>query len=204
MAKQPVAGRVKTRLAREIGTVAATMLYRGMTAAVIARLSGGGRPWETIVALARDPAVRQRSASRRTVVQPQARGDLGRRMQAAIDRQPPGPVVLVGTDIPAIRPHHIREAFRALGAHDAVIGAAEDGGYWLIGLRRIRGRIRPFTGVRWSSEHALADTLAQLRGYSVARVATLSDVDTANDARLVSGWCGRRVLPLPGNASPAI
>jgi rSAM/selenodomain-associated transferase 1 len=202
MAKQPVAGRVKTRLAREIGTAAATMLYRGMTAAVIARLSGGNRPWETIVALAGHPAVRQRVASRKPIVQPQVRGDLGRRMQAAIDRQPPGPVVLVGSDIPAIRPHHIREAFRALGSHDAVIGAAKDGGYWLIGFRRTRGRIRPFTGVRWSSEHALTDTLAHLRGCRVARVATLSDVDTADDARLAASWCGRRVLPLPGNASP--
>lgn len=202
MAKAPVAGRVKTRLAREIGTVAATALYRRIAAAVVGRLARG--PWQTIVALAPDRAARERGAARGVVVEPQGRGDLGRRMQAAIDRQPPGPVVVIGTDIPAIRPHHIREAFRALGGHDAVIGPAGDGGYWLVGLRRMPRPIRPFAKVRWSTPDALADTLENLEACSVARAATLYDVDTAEDFARVSGWCGRRVLPPPGHASAAL
>ena len=85
--------------------------------------------------------------------------------------------MIVGTDVPGIRPAHIAEAFRLLGRHDAVFGPATDGGYWLVGLRRRPRVLRPFANVRWSSPHALADTLANLEGRTVAFVATLSDVD---------------------------
>ena len=87
-----------------------------------------------------------------------------------------------GADQPTF--DEIAEAFAALGAHDAVFGPALDGGYWLVGLRRVRA-VPPdlFTGVRWSTEHALSDTVATLRGHSIARVATLRDVDTAADLK---------------------
>ena len=108
-----------------------------------------------------------------------------------------GPVVIIGTDMPGIRPAHIAEAFRLLGRHDAVFGPATDGGYWLVGLRRRPRVLRPFAGVRWSSPHALADTLANLEGRAVAFVATLSDVDDAGDLRAWRTAVGRRVLPVP-------
>ena len=95
---------------------------------------------------------------------------------------PPGPVCVIGADIPGITRSHIADGFKALGQSEAVIGPAEDGGYWLIGLAR--GRAVPsslFRGVRWSTEHALADTRASLPGWRVAEVETLSDVDTAAD-----------------------
>ena len=107
------------------------------------------------------------------------------------------PLLIVGTDVPGIRPAHIAEAFRLLGRHDAVLGPATDGGYWLVGLRRRPRVLRPFANVRWSSPHALADTLANLEGRTVAFVATLSDVDSASDLRLNAASLGRRVLPLP-------
>ena len=89
--------------------------------------------------------------------------------------------------MPHVTRAHIWAAFRLLGRHDAVLGPAEDGGYWLIGLRRRPRILRPFQGVRWSTPHALRDTLANLRGRSVAQVATLPDVDTAADFYQVSG-----------------
>ncbi|WP_425283593.1 DUF2064 domain-containing protein [Methyloceanibacter stevinii] len=55
---------------------------------------------------------------------------------------PPGPVVLVGSDIPRISRAHIAEAFRLLGNADAVFGPAQDGGYWLVGFKRSPGRWR--------------------------------------------------------------
>ena len=61
------------------------------------------------------------------------------------------------------------------------VGPAEDGGYWLIGERRTPKPLPAFNGVRWSSENALADTLANFKNYRVARVRTVSDVDTAAD-----------------------
>jgi uncharacterized protein len=73
-------------------------------------------------------------------------------------------------------------AFRALRRADAVFGPAEDGGYWLVGLSP-RRPARPFTAVRWSTVHALTDTLANFRDRRVAFLRTLRDVDTASDLR---------------------
>ena len=102
-------------------------------------------------------------------------------MQRVFDGMPPGPVVIVGADIPGVERHHIWAAFKALGQSDAVIGPADDGGYWLIGLKR-RPRIpQIFDGVRWSGPHAMSDTLQNLKGHRVARLDTLIDVDTGAD-----------------------
>ena len=105
---------------------------------------------------------------------------MGRLLRGA----PPGPVCIVGADIPGIRRHHIARAFAALGRHDAVFGPAQDGGYWLVGLRRTRAvPATLFQGVRWSSRTALADTVATLGACRVAHIDTLRDVDVAADLR---------------------
>jgi glycosyltransferase A (GT-A) superfamily protein (DUF2064 family) len=124
---------------------------------------------------------------------PQGGGDLGARMQRIFDAAPPGPAVIIGTDVPHIAPAHIAAAFRLLGRHDAVFGPAADGGYWLVGLKRRPRLLRPFDGVRWSTAHALSDTLANLRGLSIGEVATLTDVDTAADLVRCTGVFGRCV-----------
>jgi len=98
--------------------------------------------------------------------------------------QPPGPVVIIGADIPGIRAHHIEAAFRALGSHDAVFGPAPDGGYWLIGLKRGGSPVPKsiFQGVRWSTKHAMTDTIKSLGpDKRIATIATLQDVDTIDD-----------------------
>jgi glycosyltransferase A (GT-A) superfamily protein (DUF2064 family) len=110
-----------------------------------------------------------------------------------MERMPLGPVVIVGTDVPGIMPAHIAEAFRSLGRHDAVFGPAVDGGYWLVGLKRRPRLLIPFARVRWSSPHALADTLANLEGRALAFVATLSDVDDARGFATSAGSIGRRL-----------
>jgi glycosyltransferase A (GT-A) superfamily protein (DUF2064 family) len=95
-----------------------------------------------------------------------------------------GPVAVIGTDLPALRPSHIAQAFGLLGRHDAVLGPATDGGYWLIGLGGRRAVPRDLLeGVRWSTGDALADTLARLQHLDVALAATLDDIDTAEDLR---------------------
>jgi glycosyltransferase A (GT-A) superfamily protein (DUF2064 family) len=113
---------------------------------------------------------------------PQGPGDLGDRMGRALRNAPRGQVCVIGGDIPDISVTRIAEAFAALGNNDAVFGPADDGGYWLIGLRRLRA-VPPllFAGVRWSTEYALADTAATLPNHSIAHVATLRDVDTVAD-----------------------
>lgn len=177
MAKEPRLGRVKSRLAHDIGPVAALGFYRRMLARTAGRLSRDRR-WQTLLAVTPDRAVfKDRSWPIRGIRMSQGGGGLGERMQRIMDVLPPGPVVIIGSDIPGIRPRMIEAAFRALGRHDAVFGPARDGGYWLVGLKR-RPRIpRPFDYVRWSTEFALADTRANLTGANIALVDELDDVD---------------------------
>jgi rSAM/selenodomain-associated transferase 1 len=195
MAKAPVAGRVKTRLGRQIGAAAAARFYRHSLAALIQRLASDPR-WETTIAVAGDGTLAARLLPHRAKRMRQVSGDLGARMQAIMDRLPPGPAVIVGTDIPGISPTHIVEAFRLLGRHDAVFGPARDGGYWLVGLKRCPRVVGAFAHVRWSGPQALRDTLANLAGKSVAFCAELGDVDEAADLVRAGPNFARRVRPV--------
>ena len=198
MAKSPRRGAVKRRLAGEIGEGAAVRFYRSCLTHSVLRLASDPR-WTTLLAIAPDDAIwasffpRHRGTARL----PQGGGDLGRRMQRLFDRLPPGPAIVVGSDIPAIAPERIAEAFALLGRHDAVLGRALDGGYWLIGLKRSPRVLAPFAHVRWSGPHALDDTLANLRGARVAFAATLGDVDTRKDYLAFRTSAGRLVLAAP-------
>ena len=182
MAKAPRIGRVKSRLARDIGVVGAWAFYRRTLSQVSRRLAADVR-WTTWLGVAPDSAAE--SNGQWPVDCPriaQGSGDLGSRMATLLAGVPPGPAVLVGADIPGIECRHINQAFRALGNADAVFGPASDGGYWLVGLKRRPLNVDIFGDVRWSSEHTLADTLANLpRRWRHARAATLSDVDDGND-----------------------
>lgn len=183
MVKEPHPGRVKTRLGRDIGMVGAAWWFRHQVARLLRRVQSPR--WKTVLALSPDhQGLTSRIWPSRMERWPQGGGDLGDRMARMMRRAPPGPVCVIGADIPGIMSGHIHAAFAALGRHDAVFGPAPDGGYWLVGLKRTRA-ICPdiFAGVRWSTEHALADSIATLPDYRIARIATLRDVDTADDLR---------------------
>jgi uncharacterized protein len=178
MVKAPEAGRVKTRLAAAIGAVEAVRCYRVMLARTVRRLADGR--WATWLAVTPDGAAR-RLAVRANGVMAQGPGGLGERMQRVMDDLPPGPVVIVGSDIPGIGRGDVAAAFRALGGSDAVLGPADDGGYWLVGQRRVPRVLRLFEGVRWSSEETLADTIANLEGRKVTLLRTMGDLDGETD-----------------------
>jgi hypothetical protein len=193
--KAPVAGRVKTRLARGVGPARASTLFRHMTRQTIAEASRGG--WTTILAVDRPSAVRGFSNlwPDRLTRSPQARGDLGRRMKAAFEQAPRGPVVIIGADAPGVRTRLIRRAFAALQGSDAVFGPTEDGGYWLIGLAGRRKAPRIFHKVRWSTRHALEDTLSTLpASFRVAFIDRLRDIDDADDLKALGGRAFLRSL----------
>ncbi|MCG8510102.1 MAG: TIGR04282 family arsenosugar biosynthesis glycosyltransferase [Rhodospirillales bacterium] len=179
-AKEPRLGRVKSRLARDIGTVPAWAFYRQTLNAVLRRLGSGGH-WQSWLAVAPDAAVAvHRHWPRGWSVIGQGPGDLGHRMGRIMRGLPPGPAVIIGTDIPHISRRHISQAFEALGRHDAVFGPAADGGYWLVGLKRRPCIPELFDHVRWSGPHALADTMANLDAkQTVFMLETLEDVDDA-------------------------
>jgi rSAM/selenodomain-associated transferase 1 len=178
-AKAPALGRVKSRLARGIGAAAALAFYRSALRQLLTRVADDRR-WRTVLAVTPDAAVRHaRLWPRRVVSVAQGGGDLGDRMARAFRVMPKGAVVIVGADIPEIDSGHIARAFAALGRADFVFGPARDGGYWLIGAKGAARRARMFANVRWSSEHALADTRADLARWKISTVDTLDDVDDA-------------------------
>jgi glycosyltransferase A (GT-A) superfamily protein (DUF2064 family) len=106
--------------------------------------------------------------------------DLGERMYHALHGQ--RFTVLVGTDAPALRAADLRRALRWLrGGIDVVLAPAEDGGYALIGARRIDARV--FEGIRWGADDVLARTLDNLRrcGLRYRLLRTVWDVDRPQD-----------------------
>lgn len=181
-ARAPRLGTVKRRLARELGALTAWRFHHLTTGRLIRRLEADPR-WMLWVAITPDRWVRWRGGlwPGRYRLLAQGGGDLGERMGRVFARLPPGPVVIIGSDIPDIAAHHVAAAFAALGQHDAVLGPAADGGYWLIGLKRRPRLLLPFAGVRWGGAHALEDTQANLAGRSLSLLEGLQDVDTATD-----------------------
>jgi len=124
--------------------------------------------------------------------QPQADGDLGERMHdacARLFRDGAGHVVLIGSDLPTLPPSHLSDAFEALEAGaDVVLGPAEDGGYYLVGLSRPTPVV--FAGISWGTARVLRETWAAAAdaGLRVHEVAGWHDVDTPDDlARVAVG-----------------
>ena len=173
--RAPRLGTVKRRLAREIGDRAALRFHVATLHRLVRGLVRDGR-FRVVLAVTPDggfvPGLRGVARVG------QGRGDLGARMARVLGLS--RRAVIVGSDIPQAGAADVRAAFAALGRVDAVFGPAVDGGYWLVGFgaRRVS---RPFGGVRWSSEHALADTLANFGGVRVGLVRVLRDVDRAAD-----------------------
>jgi rSAM/selenodomain-associated transferase 1 len=176
-ARAPHLGTVKRRLAIDIGDRAALRFHLATLTALLRDLKRCKR-FDVVMAVTPDRAnVRLPVRVNRI---PQGQGDLGRRMTRALGRY--RRVALMGCDIPRAGTADARAAFRRLGTADAVFGPASDGGYWLIAL----GPRRPadlFGQSRWSTEHALADTLRQFRHHRVGFIRCLHDVDTAADYR---------------------
>jgi rSAM/selenodomain-associated transferase 1 len=187
-ARAPRLGAVKRRLARDVGVLAAWRFHRLTTGDLLRRLARDPR-WTCWLAVTPDRAARNRRGlwpgPARALAQ--GPGDLGARMGRVFGGLPPGPVVIVGADIPGIGAAHVAQAFRRLGDHDWVLGPASDGGYWLIGARRRPALRLPFQGVRWGGPHARADTLANLKRQRVALLGELDDVDTGADLRRIRG-----------------
>lgn len=196
--RAPQRGRVKRRLARDIGDAAAHRFYETTSRGLIRRLATDPR-WRVTLAVTPDCFARRArfwplGTGKNGIFRiGQGGGDLGARMARVFRDMPPGPVVVVGSDIPGIVPAHIADAFDALSSHEAVFGPARDGGYWLVGLarRRLDPKVlahRLFRGVRWSGPHALNDTRANLpAGAEAPLLAVLEDVDDAAGYRRFIG-----------------
>lgn len=191
LAKAPIAGLAKTRLIPALGPRGAARLQRQLTrrtvqCALDARL-GPVTLWCTPHAQHRFFRALRRTTGVTCLVQPS--GDLGERMHTAFRLHcTQGPLLLIGTDCPVLRPSHLRKAARALvDGDDAVFYPAEDGGYVLVGLRRPQAML--FSAMPWSTPAVMSDTRAraQALGLRLREFETLWDVDVPGDlARLPS------------------
>ena len=158
--KEPRPGAVKTRLARDIGAVAASSWYRQQCKDLIRMICGDPR-WDSYLAVSPDAkGLASRIWPQHIPRIPQGGGDLGVRMLRVFRMLPPGPAAIIGSDIPGVTASRVASAFDLLGRHDAVFGPCVDGGYWLVGIKRLRrASPRLFEGVRWSSCTALQDSV---------------------------------------------
>ena len=175
-ARAPLAGRVKTRIARRIGDDAAASLHRRLVrAAVEAARAARCGPVELHVT--------RRHAFFRTLGVPvrlQRGADLGERMYQALAGH--ARAIVIGADVPALMPADIARAARLLqGGARLVLAPAEDGGYALLAARRITAAI--FTAVDWGGPEVLAQTLANAAraGLRFKLLPTLWDVDRPED-----------------------
>ena len=186
MARQPRMGKVKTRLARQIGNAPAFLFYRNLLRRLI-RQSMRDPRWETHIAFTEDFYETEETAQCHVIIQ--KRGTLGERLLHIMHLFAHRPCIIMGSDSPHITNQHIALTCRALQSHHAVLGPALDGGYYLIGLRALLRKRRMFQNVRWSSPHALQDTIQSLRrvspqrrgGFKVAYLERLADIDDAQD-----------------------
>jgi rSAM/selenodomain-associated transferase 1 len=184
LAKAPVPGFANTRLIPAIGAHAAAVLQERMTERTVATaLEANVGP----VTLWGAPDAGHDTFLKMVVhhpitLRPQPHGDLGARMLAATSVAA-GPVLVIGTDCPALTAVHLRGAARALrdeGA-DVVLIPAEDGGYVLIGTRAPYPQI--FSGIAWSTPRVLPETRTRViaQRLRLAELPPLWDVDTEKD-----------------------
>jgi rSAM/selenodomain-associated transferase 1 len=189
MAKAPVAGYAKTRLIPALGAAgAADLAARLLGRAVDAALTAGLGPVDLCCAPDRaHPAFVQFASRGGVTTSDQGGGDLGARMERALHRWLPqaGRALLIGTDAPALDASVLRAAAQALDAHDAVFVPAFDGGYVLVGLRRMRAPI--FQGMAWSTATVMAQTRERLAraGWQHLELAAMADIDEPADLRLL-------------------
>jgi len=198
-AKAPQPGRVKTRLVQVLGERGAARLHASLVEDTL-RLAAQARFARFELHCAprmRHPFFAALARRYAPTLRAQGRGDLGARMQRAFERvlRAADAAVLIGTDCPALRPADLRAAASALqdGA-DAVFCPAEDGGYALIGLRRVSSCL--FSGIDWGSAAVMAQTRARLRGlrWRWRELRTVWDVDRPEDyARLRRSGLMRRI-----------
>ena len=181
MVKEPRAGRVKTRLGADIGMIDATWWFRHQVARLLRQVGRDPR-WTTWLAVAPDTALTSAAWPADLPRLAQGSGNLGTRMRRVLGSFEDRDTLIIGADIPGIDRSAIAEAFAALGRHDMVFGPAPDGGYWLVGKKAGALRRGFLDDVRWSSAHALADSMRSAGPSArIGLVRELADVDRAAD-----------------------
>lgn len=177
--KNPIPGRVKTRLAKDIGDEKAVWVYRKLlecTADVISPLAINKTVWY-------GDHVNDDDLWNGLEKHQQPAGDLGHRMKSAFEKsfEQSSKVCIIGSDCPQLSAKIVEEAFASLDHHDFVIGPAEDGGYYLLGMSSFQPSV--FESVEWSTSHVFEQTVARITsaGSSYYTLEKLRDIDDMRD-----------------------
>ncbi|KAF0220337.1 MAG: hypothetical protein FD174_1238 [Geobacteraceae bacterium] len=186
-AKRPTPGRVKTRLAATLSAEDAAELYRCMLFDTLAKAKELAGPDKLVFyEPAAGAAAYFKGIAAGMETCPQEGNDLGKRMENAFKRTLEmgyEAAVIIGTDSPDLPSSFIEEAFAMLESRDidAVFGPSEDGGYYLIAMKRLQGEL--FKGIPWSSGAVLEKSLekAAEAGIRVSLLPRWYDVDTFED-----------------------
>jgi uncharacterized protein len=181
-AKTPKAGKVKTRLLAAVSADVAAALHAACIEDTL-RLARRMRGCDAFMFAAGGTGyfrrlVKKQGSGARMQVLPQRGTDLGARMENAFRKcfaMGYREVVVIGTDTPWMGAGRVRGAFAVLKANDVVIGPAEDGGYYLLGMRKMVAEI--FWGIPWSTERVLKLTLKQIAALKLRRKLLRRDFD---------------------------
>lgn len=200
--RYPKPGYTKTRLIPALGAVGAAELQRQMAEYLLANIAHPA--WQTQIYFT-GASLRDMQAwlGQEPSYRSQVEGGLGERLWAGFqsafaegEASPPlkNRVVAVGADCPDLNVRHIQQAFEHLDNHDVVLGPAQDGGYYLIGLRQSCSSQTSlasksfsceslFTDISWSTSAVLQQTLekAQASNLSTVQLGTLADIDCPPD-----------------------
>jgi len=188
--KNPVLGNVKTRLAATVGDTRALEVYGQLLA--ITRKAALGADCHRQLYYSDTIGLDDAWAADHFSKHVQEGNDLGERMCHALGAsfaEGATRAVIIGSDCPEISSTIIEDAFERLGTHDAVIGPAEDGGYYLMGMTAPHPEF--FIGKQWSTACVLRDTLQDMErlGLSCAQLPMLNDLDNAEDLKLWMERC---------------
>jgi rSAM/selenodomain-associated transferase 1 len=176
----PTPGQAKTRLIPALGAEGAAQLHRRLTERTVANVRAAGLPLEVRTTGA-EPALFRDWLGEDAAIVDQGEGDLGARLARAAETTP---VLLLGADIPDVTPGLLKQAAMLLSSHPLVIGPAEDGGYWLLGVSAPMPQL--FAGVAWGTETVFAETLARAPVPPVL-LPRLADLDRPED---LARWPG--------------
>jgi rSAM/selenodomain-associated transferase 1 len=185
LAREPVAGKVKTRLMPTLSAQQALTLHCAMVEhmARVACQSNVGELHLWVAGDVEHELFRRCEHLGAERVLSQGEGDLGERMGAICEHSlaEADCVILLGSDVPAINGEYLAAAARALEDVDAVVGPALDGGYVLLGLRSYAPQL--FTGVAWGGETVLSETIERLDNlhWSYRLLDPLADIDRPED-----------------------
>ena len=174
-ARWPEPGKAKTRLIPALGAEGAADLYRRLLELTVREARSSGLPFHLRVTGGKPQAFKDWLGAD-CDVRDQGDGDLGEKLSRV-----PTPGMMIGSDCPGLTAALLREAAEALAACEAVIGPADDGGYWLLGLRAPCPDL--FTDMAWSTPQVFPETMRRLAANGIAPhlLPELTDIDTGED-----------------------